>query len=129
MLVAAKDTRVSVPLLVLLTLGVRRGSCSRCGGPTSTWRQGTVSVRRTLEESSAGVHLKEPKTVRSARTIALPATTVEALRAHHAAQRRARLAAGEEFNRLGLVFPGRDNEPWRPSAFASNCRTVFKKTA
>ena len=26
-----------------------------------------------------------------------------------------------------LVFPGRDGEPWKPSAFASNCRTVFKK--
>ena len=86
----------------------------------------TVSVRRTLEESSAGVHLKEPKTVLSARTIGLPSTTVEALRAQHAAQQRARLAAGKDFNQLGLVFPGRDGGPWRPSAFASNCRIVFK---
>jgi len=30
-------------------------------------------------------------------------------------------------NKLDLVFPGRDGEPWKPSAFASNCRTVFKK--
>jgi integrase len=81
----------------------------------------------TLEESSTGVHLKQPKTARSSRTIALPASTVAALRVHHAAQQRARLAAGAAFNKLDLVFPGRDGEPWKPSAFASNCRTVFKK--
>jgi integrase len=35
--------------------------------------------------------------------------------------------AGAAFNKLDLVFPGRDGEPWKPSAFASNCRVVFKK--
>jgi len=87
----------------------------------------TVSVRRTLEESSAGVHLKQPKTARSSRTIALPASTVDALRVHHAAQQRARLAAGKEFNKLDLVFPAVDGDPWKPSTFAAACRRVFKK--
>ena len=73
------------------------------------------------------MHLKQPKTARSSRTIALPASTVAALRIHHAAQQRARLAGGKAFNKLYLVFPGPDGEPWKPSAFASNCRTVFKK--
>ena len=59
--------------------------------------------------------------------IALPASTVDALRTHHAAQQRARLAAGAEFNRLDLVFPGPDGEPWRPSTFAAACRRAFKK--
>ena len=127
MFAAAKDSRVSVPLLVLLSLGVRRGELLALQWADLDLEARTVSVRRTLEESSAGVHLKEPKTVRSARTIALPSTTVEALRAHHASQQRARLAAGKDFNRLGLVFPGRDGGPWRPSAFASRCRSVFRK--
>jgi len=127
MLAAAEGSRVAVPLLVLVSLGVRRGELLALQWDDVDLEARSVSVRRTLEESSAGVHLKEPKTVRSSRTIALPASTVAALRAHHAAQQRARLAAGAEFNRLDLVFPGPDGEPWRPSTFAAACRRVFKK--
>jgi len=127
MLVAAEGTRVAVPLLVLVSLGVRRGELLALQWEDADLEARTISVRRTLEESSAGVHLKEPKTARSSRTIALPASTVAALRTHHAAQQRARLAADAEFNRLDLVFPGPDGEPWRPSTFAAACRRVFKK--
>jgi len=127
MLAAAEGRPVAVPLLVLVSLGVRRGELLALQWADVDLEVRTVSVRRTLEESSAGVHLKEPKTVRSSRTIALPASTVAALRAHHAAQQRARLAGGKAFNKLDLVFPSPDGEPWKPSAFASNTRTVFKK--
>ena len=127
MLTAADGARVAVPLLVLVSLGLRRGELLALQWADVNLEARTVSVRRTLEESSAGVLLKEPKTVRSSRTIALPASTVAALRTHHTAQQRARLAGGKAFNKLDLVFPGRDGEPWKPSAFASNCRTVFKK--
>jgi integrase len=127
MLRAAEGTRVAVPLLVLVSLGARRGELLAMQWDDVDLEASTVSVRRTLEESSAGVHLKQPKTVRSSRTIALPASTVAALRVHHAAQQRARLAAGAASNRLDLVFPGPDGEPWRPSTFAAACRRVFKK--
>jgi integrase len=127
MLTAAQGSRVAVPLLVLVSLGVRRGELLALQWADVDLEARTVSARRTLEESSAGVHLKQPKTARSSRTIALPASTVAALRTHHAAQQRARLAGDKAFNKLDLVFPGRDGEPWKPSAFASNCRTVFKK--
>jgi integrase len=127
MLKAAGGTRVAVPLLVLVSLGARRGELLGLQWGDVDLEARTLSVRRTLEESSAGVHLKQPKTVRSSRTIALPASTADALRTHHAAQQRARLAAGAEFNRLDLVFPGPDGEPWRPSTFAAACRRVFKR--
>jgi len=127
MLAAAEGRPVAVPLLVLVGLGVRRGELLALQWDDVDLEARSVSVRRTLEESSAGVHLKQPKTVRSSRTIALPASTVNALRVHHAAQQRARLAAGKAFNKLDLVFPGRDGGPWKPSAFASNCRVVFRK--
>jgi len=127
MLAAAEGRPVAVPLLVLVSLGVRRGELLALQWADVDLEARSASVRRTLEESSAGVHLKQPKTARSSRTIALPASTVAALRAHHAAQQRARLAAGKAFNKLDLVFPGRDGEPWKPSTFAAACRRVFKK--
>src|SRR5450756_811211 len=127
MLAAADGSRVAVPLLVLVSLGVRRGELLALQWDDVDLEASTVSVRRTLEESSAGVHLKQPKTVRSSRAIVLPASTVAALRVHHAAQQRARLAAGKASNKLDLVFPGPDGEPWRPSTFAAACRRAFKR--
>ena len=66
LLAEAEGTPEATPLLVLVTLGVRRG-----GALALTWgdvdlAEGRVSVRRTLEESSAGIGVKEPKTARDA---------------------------------------------------------------
>jgi len=85
------------------------------------------TVMSTLEESSAGVAFKEPKTARGARTIALPEITVEALREHRKAQCEMRLRVGPASRVTTLVFPGADGEPWWPSNFARASRRVFKK--
>ena len=71
LLAAAEGTPVAVPLLCLVTLGVRRGELLGLTWPDVDFEQGQVSVRRTLEESSAGVLLKEPKSARATRTLAL----------------------------------------------------------
>ena len=124
---AAEGTSVAVPLLVLVTLGVRRGELLGLSWDDLDLEAGRLSVRRTLEESSGGVALKEPKTVRGARSIALPEVTVEALREQHKVQSEMRLRVGPGFNHRELVFPGADGEPWRPSTFAQACRRVFKR--
>ena len=41
-----------------------------------------MSVRRTLEETKSGLELRDPKTPRSRRTVALPTATIHALRKH-----------------------------------------------
>ena len=83
---AAEGTPVEVPLLVLVTLGVRRGELLGLTWDDVDLDGGRLSVRRTLEESSDGVAFREPKTARGSRSIALPGVTVEALRGHHTAQ-------------------------------------------
>jgi integrase len=127
MFTAAEGSRVAVPLLVLVGLGLRRGEALGLEWEDVDLEASTVAIQRTLQESSLGLHLAPPKTACGSRTVVLSASIVDALRIHHAAQQRARLAAGATFNRLDLVFPGRDGEPWKPSAFASNCRVVFRK--
>ena len=127
LLEAAEGTSVAVPLLCLLTLGVRRGELLGLTWPDIDFEQGQIAVRRTLEESSAGVHLKEPKTARASRTMALPQVTAQALREHRKAQLEMRLRVGPGFNAGELVFPGADGEPWWGSNFARACRRVFDK--
>ena len=82
-------------------------------------------MRRTLEESSAGVILKEPKSRRATRTLALPQITANALCEHRKAQLEKRLRVGPGFNSAELVLPGADGEPWWSSNFARACRRVF----
>jgi integrase len=65
----------------------------------------------------------ETKTERSRRTLALPRTTVDALRALAESQAEERLLAGEEWQDTGLVFTTQ-----RGAALdASNVRTMFKR--
>ena len=125
LLAAAEGTPVAVPLLCLVTLGVRRGELLGLTWPDVDFEQGQVSVRRTLEESSAGVILKEPKTARATRSLALPQITAEALREHRKVQLETRLRVGPGFNAAELVFPGADGELWWSSNFARACRRVF----
>src|SRR5450759_4395401 len=67
----------------------------RCAQPEAVRSHGAGdTVMSTLEESSAGVAFKEPKTAHGARTIALPEITVEALREHRKAQCEMRLRVG-----------------------------------
>jgi integrase len=61
-------------------------------------------VRKRLDAIKTKVHLVEPKSARSRRTIALPSVTIAALKAHRARQLEARLAAGAEWQEQGFVF-------------------------
>ncbi len=118
-------TPVAGPLLCLVTLGVRRGELLGLTWDDVDFDAAQVAVRRTLEESSSGVMLKQPKTVCATRTLALHEVTAEALREHRRAQREMRLRHGPRYNVKKLVFSGADGEPWWSSNFARACRRVF----
>ncbi len=66
----------------------------------------TVSVKRAIvyERSGKGWKFGKPKTKKGLRTIPLPSNTVEALCYHQREQRKARMAAGEKWKDMNLVF-------------------------
>jgi integrase len=57
-----------------------------------------------LARVKTSVHITEPKSARSRRTIALPAVAVAALRTHRVRQLETRLAAGGRWQDYGFVF-------------------------
>lgn len=63
-----------------------------------------VRLRADLRAVRTQIQFVEPKSVRSRRTIALPAMVVKALRRHRVRQLQARLLAGERWQETGLVF-------------------------
>ena len=83
------------------------------------WRDVTLDssvlmVNHTLEETKAGLRLKEPKSKRSRRNITLPALMVSALRDHKIAQTQERLMLGLGRDNDGYVFTNLEGGPVRP---------------
>jgi integrase len=61
-------------------------------------------VRAALKSVKQTLHITEPKSARSKRTIILPTTAATALRQHRTRQLKERMAAGGDWKDSGLVF-------------------------
>src|SRR6476619_5934282 len=106
----ALDDHPLHPIGVLaLSTGARRGEILSMRWRDVDMTAGTLRIKRSLEQTKAGLKFKAPKTKHGRRTVALPPIALEALRAHRRRQLELRLALG-----LGkpepdaLVFCGLD---------------------
>ncbi len=81
----------------MLTLGLRRGELLGLDWSdlTLSGDRPTLKVRRSMKRlPTVGLHLSEPKTTTSIRTVELPPMTMAALRSHQVEQEAERLKAG-----------------------------------
>ncbi len=83
-----------------------------------------VEGLRTMKTS---LHIVEPKSARSRRTIALPTAAVTALRAHRVRQLEARLAAGGRWKDGGFVFTSGIGTPIEPRCITREFRALLKE--
>ena len=72
---AARGSRLYAAIVMLLATGMRRGELLALRWRDVDFTNGRLAVRRSLESSEAGLHLKAPKTAR-VRVITLPAIAV-----------------------------------------------------
>ncbi|MEO8757300.1 MAG: tyrosine-type recombinase/integrase, partial [Devosia sp.] len=77
-----------------------------------------LRVAQVLEQTKAGLAIKEPKTERSRRTIALPSHLVDELRRHRKAVAELRLKLGLGRDELDLVFPTWEGAMRNPDLFS-----------
>jgi len=109
----------SLPLHPIAALaigtGMRRGEICGLAWGAVDLDKATVRVARSLEETVAGLRFKSPKTRHGHRTVSLPPSVVDILRAHRRKQSEQRLLLG-----MGrpsdddLVFPMPDGSPYSP---------------
>ncbi|BAQ15606.1 tyrosine-type recombinase/integrase [Methyloceanibacter caenitepidi] len=111
--------RLYAPVFLAVTTGLRRGEILGLRWSDMDLEAGTLTVVQSLEQTKDGLKFKAPKTHRSRRSIALPAMTVEVLRAHRAAQAEERLALGPAYEENGLVCPRPGGGSWAPDAFST----------
>lgn len=128
LLTTAKDTPLFVPVLVLLTSGIRRGELLALKWQDVNWSAGSLNIVRSLEETqSHGLRFKSTKTGAGRRLIPLPSVTFRQLRLHRTEQER-RLSAGSCDEDHDLIFPGASGGPQRPRNFSKSFARLIKRS-
>lgn len=116
--------RALYPMVALaLGTGARRGELCALRWGDVDLDGAAIRVDRSMEETKEGLRAKAPKTRNGHRTISLPASVVETLRAHRVHQLGQRLTLG--LGRLGaddLVFTMPDGSPRSPDDLSRDWR-------
>jgi integrase len=112
---AAKDTPIGALLVLAVRLGLRRGELLGLQWSDVNLDDRTLSIQRSIQRIPGRPLEAAPlKTRGSRRAINLPEEVMRTLRRHRADQAEHRLAAGNEWNDMGLVFPNSIGKPLEP---------------
>ena len=103
-LAAVEGERYEAVVVLGLLLGLRRGEILGLRWDDIDLDGRTIRVRRALQRVDGSLRLVETKTRRSRRPVPMPALALPALGRRKATQTADRLAAGESWQRTGLVF-------------------------
>jgi integrase len=117
---ALRGRRLYGVAVIALATGMRRGEIVALRWGDVDLEGGKIRVERSIEQTTAGLTFKEPKTKAGRRVVSLPPSVVSELRNHWREQQEQRLALG-----LGkaatedLVFARWDGSPWPPDRLSS----------
>jgi integrase len=104
LLAVASGTNLELPVLLVLGTGLRRGEAIGLAWVNVDLDGALLHVVQVIEETKAGTRIKpQAKTTHGRRSVTLPATVVDALRRHRAAQAEEHLRCG--LGRPDLLFP------------------------
>lgn len=127
LLVALRGERLEVLFRFMLATGVRRGEALALSWSDVDLDAATVRVHGTLSRTSRGLEVGAPKTERSRRTVPLPRSMVDALRAHRTRQTEERLAMGPAWTGTGFVFCTEVGTPLEPRNVLRAFQTVARR--
>ena len=111
---AMRGTRLFVPTLLAVLLGMRRGEIAALRWKAVDLDTGQLAVIESAEQMNGTVRLKPPKNGRS-RTVALATTITEELRAHRAAQAQELLKLGVRLSEDHFVCTHADGRMMQPT--------------
>lgn len=101
---AMRGDRLEAVVTVALATGLRQGEALGLRWQDVELDEGVIHVRHALQRMGGTVQLVEPKTKRSKRTVALPASAVTVMREHRKRQLQERLWAGSRWQEGDFVF-------------------------
>jgi integrase len=120
---AAEDDRLEALYVTGLLMGLRPGELLGLPWSAIDFETCRLRVAQSLKREHNKLHVGEPKTLRSRRTLDMPHLVVQALKKHHEHQRMERVEAGNSWVETDLVFTTTVGTPIDPS----NLRREFDK--
>jgi integrase len=114
LLEAIRGDRLETLFRLMLATGLRRGEALALHWSDVDLDAGLLRVRWTLSRTSQGLQLDEPKTDKSRRTVPLPRSAIETLRAHRTRQLEEQHTAAGAWQEHGLVFTTEIGTPLEP---------------
>jgi integrase len=116
-----------VPALLAVLCGLRRGEVAALRWGNVDLVNGQLAVVESAEQSRSGVRYKPPKSGKG-RTIALPATIMEELKAYRLRQAQALLRIGVRLDDKTFVCTREDGEPLQPNTLTIGWQREIAKT-
>jgi integrase len=113
---AMRNTRLFIPVLLAVLCGLRRGEIAALRWKNVDLEAGQIAVVQSAEQTRTVVRYKEPKSGRP-RTVALPTTVLEELRAHRVRQAEELLRLGTRLSDETFVCAREDGLPLQPDSF------------
>ncbi|MGU3417744.1 site-specific integrase [Methylobacterium sp. D54C] len=110
-----RPTRMFVPVVLGVLCGLRRGEVTALRWRAVDFATGHVAIVSSMEQTKAGIRIKETKSGRS-RRVALPSLAVEELRRHRARQAEELLRLGVRLTDDDHVFAQADGQPVQPNS-------------
>jgi integrase len=127
LLTAAEGTRAELPAAIAASTGMRRGEILGLRWSDADHELSVVHVRRSLQPTSKGPIILDPKTRRARRTVELPRFLTSRLLRQREDQARRRCELGEAWTELGLIVDRGDGGSIHPYALSSAWRRVIRK--
>ncbi|GAA4756101.1 site-specific integrase [Modestobacter marinus] len=127
LLESMRGERLAPLFRLMLATGLRRGEALGLHWSDVDLDGGTLRVRWTLTRTSKGLQLGEPKTEKSRRTVPLPRSAIELLRAHRQQQAAEQLAARDVWHGSDLVFTTEAGTPLEPRNVLRRFETLAQR--
>ena len=108
---AMKGDRLEALYAIALTMGLRQGEVLGLRWQDIDMETADLRVTKQLQRVDGKLQLVAPKTARSRRMLAVPASTVRSLREHRDRQLQEKAEAGKRWVETGLVFTNAQGNP------------------
>ncbi|MDG4656915.1 tyrosine-type recombinase/integrase [Ectobacillus antri] len=127
-LLMASERGVTVPYILSINTGLRRGELLALTWKDLDWENGTIRIDKSVYRvKGEGLKIGPTKTENSNRTIPLADYVINVLRQHKAVQESIKDYYGEGFNPLDLVFPSENGNIMDPDNFSRQFRKIVEK--
>ena len=124
---AAKGSKFYPTFYLAITTGMRMGELLGLKWTDIDFDRGTISIRRTLQRTSAGLQLiEQTKTAKSRRLISISPSTVEVLKKHRVEQKKEMIQYNYR-DVYDLVFTSRTGKPVEPRNLREYFSLITKK--